>query len=137
MKPLKLRAHGKFSIEKIDNLLIVHAEGPGNIELAENYHQQMSKYVTDLAGKPWGSVNVFSQESFFTPDASENLIAGAKYAKKIGFVACAFVIKADEFKNSLKSFWEMIYRSANVEHRFFESEEEAKVWLIEKLSEYE
>jgi hypothetical protein len=133
MKPIEFRAHGKFSIEKEGNILVVNAEGPGNIELAESYHQQISEYLTELSGKPWASINIFSKESFFTPDASQNLIAGAKYAKEIGFVACAFVIKTDEYQHSLKSFWEMIYDKANVEYRFFEDEVTAKAWLKGKM----
>jgi hypothetical protein len=135
MKPAKFRAHGNFSIEREGNILIVNAEGPGNIELAEDYHRQVSEHVVQLAGKPWASINIFSKESFFTPDASKNLIEGAEYAKDIGFVACAFIVRVDEYHNSLKSFWEMIYGSAGVDYCFFEDEANAKAWLKEKLGE--
>ena len=134
MKPGEFKQHGKFSIEQEGNILIVCVEGPCNNELAENYHKHMAQHIAQLAGQPWASINIFTKEAFFTPDASENLIAGAKRAQEIGFVACAFVIKADEYQNSLKAYWENIYKKAGIDYRFFEHEAEAKLWLTHKLS---
>ena len=125
--------HGSFSINREDNILIVHAEGPGNIELAEEYHTQMKAQVAVLKDKPWATLNIFSRESFFPPDASQALIEGAKRAKDIGFVACAFIVNAEQYQNSMKSFWEMIYVCAGVTYKFFEDETEAMAWLKERL----
>ncbi|GGD48968.1 hypothetical protein [Lacimicrobium alkaliphilum] len=123
------RIHGSIRIELEGRILILHAEGPGNAELVQQYQQDVKHYRDQLRGKPWGNLVVFYNEPLLTPEGKELMYESIRRSRESGMVAVAMVLSQANSPSIVRQFWEGIYTKVGMPHVFFDSQDEARNWL--------
>ncbi|WP_088330554.1 hypothetical protein [Lacimicrobium sp. SS2-24] len=123
------RIHGSIRIELQDRVLILHAEGPGNADLIQQYQRDVQHYRDQLRGQPWGNLVIFYNEPLLTPDAKEMMYESIARSRESGMVAAAVVLSEVNSPAIVRQFWDSIYQHVGMPHEFFASQEQAKDWL--------
>ncbi len=125
--------HGTYRIKVDNNILMVNAKGPFNIETVNRYHNEVLESVEQLAesGSPWGQVIVLHEESLFTHEASNQLMESNRLRKTKGLSHCAVVLVQPVGIKLIKKQMTGIYRDAGIEMQIFEKIEAAKQWLMQ------
>ncbi len=126
---MQFAAHGSYSIERENNILLVDAQGPFNEITAKQYHQDIEIYTKQMSDSPWGSLISFRGSGVFTPDAEQNLIDTTRYRMNNGMIAVAAVITDSPFADILQMQLQRIYQTCCVQFHFFSDKDNAKRWL--------
>lgn len=114
-------------------LLLIKGAGPANIELVQEYQRQIVGFRQQIMHAPWASLVLLSGTPIVPPDARQVFVETIKQAKAMHLRATAVVFVDIEFAELTKQFWQGIYIEAGVCYAFFDTEEEARVWLQAKL----
>ena len=123
------RVHGSVSIELQDRILILHAEGPANADLIQQYQRDVKHYRELLRGEPWGNLVVFYNEPLFPPDARELMYQSIQRSRESGMAAVAVVLSDVNSPLTVRHFWDAIYTHVDMPHEFFDSQDQACEWL--------
>ena len=126
---MEYSAHGHYTIEQKDNILMVDAQGPFNEVTAEKYHQDIKQLTEKMTGEPWGSLITFRGNSVFTPDAELQLRATTQYRQKKGMIAIAVVILNSAYADIQQMQLQRIYHDCHIEFHVFTDNESATDWL--------
>lgn len=126
---MQYSAHGSYSIEKENNILLVDAQGPFNDITAKKYHQDIEIYTKKMNDRPWASLITYQGNSVFTPDAEQLLIETTHYRIANGMIAIAAVINNTPYADILQMQLQRIYQSCQIQFHFFSDPVNAKVWL--------
>ena len=126
---MQLAAHGSYTLDVTDNMLIVDARGLFNDTVVEQYQQDIRVLTKKLSGQPWGSLVTFYGSGIFTPDSEEALVKLTKYRVKHGMIANATVIIDSNNADLQQMQLRRIYQSSNVIFHVFSHIEHAKEWL--------
>lgn len=129
--------HGHFRFVVEGQLLLVEGEGPGNMEVAIQYHQQVQPFREQLKQRPWASLVKMRGMPLLPPEAKQIMAHSIIQAMRENLVATAVVLVDVEFASSARQFWSDIYQNTSLSYRFFDTEEEARAWLSIQLSESE
>ncbi len=127
--------HGKYRIELKNNVLLVEAKGPFNIEIVKQYTQEIDTVIKELR-PPWGQVVILHQDSLFTPEAEHLMYRTVEHRKKCGLVASAVIIENAKSRFVIEQQLSNIYQSSQVEYHYFEDETAGKAWVDEQLANY-
>ena len=121
--------HGIFEVKVEHNCLHVDATGPFNEELAKHYQSAIEVCIQELESGDWHQIIILRKLSLFTPQAETVLIDTLVDRKKRGLDKCAVVFIDIDGKSVVTQQLDKIYRTAGVEHQFFDSLSQAKAWL--------
>lgn len=122
--------HGEYRISLEDNLLLVEAKGPFNSEIVVNYAADMEWAVKQVVA-PWAQLIILHQEGLFTPNAEKQMYSTISARKELGLSASAIVIIGASARFAMEMQISRIYNDLQVKHQYFDSEKEAREWLIE------
>ncbi|MCP4023037.1 MAG: hypothetical protein GY729_14445 [Desulfobacteraceae bacterium] len=114
-----MKSHGIYTIELRDRILYVDATGPFNEDAVKEYQKDLTAYIKKLSQHSWALCAVFRNESLFTPDAEEEMMAVTLWRKKMGMKAVAVIFNDIKGLNILKAQMERIYNTADIHHAFF------------------
>jgi hypothetical protein len=124
--------HGIFEVKVEGNLLLVDATGPFNEELIKSYQHALERCISHLEDSTWNQVITLHQLSLFTPEAENLLIKTLLNRKSRRLVACGVIVEGTECKTLLKEQLSRCYSNAGVQHQFFRTIDEAKIWFMPK-----
>lgn len=130
-------AHGKLWVDVDGGLVVVHAEGPFNLELTDKLAHGADLIIEQMRGRPWAVLIVPRGGFLLTPDAEQSMIGNEPRYEAAGKLATAFVIPADGWSRVAKSQWQRIYADNLRPLQFFDSQSEASEWLLAELSSAE
>lgn len=126
---MQYTAHGSYSIEQQNNILLIDAQGPFNDVVTEQYHQDIILITNKMSDTPWASLISFKGNSVFTPDAEQKLIETTQYRVDKGMVAIAAVILNSAYADILQMQLQRIYQNCNIQFNFFSDVKNAQKWL--------
>lgn len=126
---MQYSAHGSYTIEQQNNILLIDAQGPFNEVTTEQYHQDIKHITKKMSGSPWASLVSFKGNSVFTPEAEHKLIETTQYRVDHGMVAVAAVILNSAYADILQMQLQRIYQSCCIQFNFFSDAEHAQNWL--------
>lgn len=127
--------HGKLHLSVEGQLLIIRGAGPANLEMVQEYQSQVISFREQIMDAPWASLVLLSETPLVPPEGKDILIQTIKQAKTMHLCATAVVFVDVEFADMVKHFWLDIYHDTGVTYQFFETEEQARSWLQDKLAE--
>ncbi len=128
---MKFSSHRKYELQIQSNILIVDSTGPFNENVVTAYNRDLKKCMDILSDSPWGQVIIMHDLSLFTPDGEKLLMDSLKTRKEKGLVASAVVCDSEYV--IVKEQIARIYRTMDVRHAFFNSKDEALVWIAGEL----
>lgn len=129
-------AHGKIGVSVEGRLLVIHGEGPANVEMAQHYRKKVLPYRKQLLGQPWASLIILNGLPLFPPEAKAYMIETVKHVTETtDIVATGVVFKDVQYENVIKPFWEEIYKEANLPHFFSGDEQTTTDWLLQRIDE--
>ena len=133
---MQYSAHGSYSIEQENNILLVDAQGPFNEVTAKKYHKDIEIYTKKMSSSPWGSIITYRGNGVFTPDAEKSLIETTHYRIENGMIAIAAVINDTAYADILQMQLQRIYQSCQIQFNFFSDANNAKTWLDSFIDEH-
>jgi len=122
--------HGTLELTIEDNMILIEAVGPWNIEYIDYLHQQLLWAVTQVDYNNYGVL--------FSPKGEAiSVEAGLEYhadfirqgntkAIALNLAHCTTSLLTENLFNKL-------YRSANIKHAFFDNAFDARLWLEKEL----
>lgn len=125
--------HGRLKLSTVGQILIIEGEGPANIEAIKDYQTRVVQYREAIMQAPWASLVLLSGVPLITADGIDLLHQIVTDAKALKLKATAIVFIDVEFENVIRQFWESIYKDVGVTYGFFDTEQDAKEWLLKIL----
>jgi len=126
---MEFKEHGVFKVNTEANLLLIDATGPFNVESVKQYNIGLESCIKQLEASPWNQIVTFHKMSIFTPEAEGLLTDTLINRRSRGLIYCAVILADVDFKPSVKEQMSRCYRSAGVEHQYFESVVKAQDWI--------
>jgi hypothetical protein len=126
--------HGTINLDIEERILFVEGSGPWNMESIIESGERVLPLLEKLAGSPWGALVILHGEPIYVPDAAEYLSMSIKKQKKQGRVATAVIVDESDSPEFAKRHISEIYDNAGEIFRFFADREEAKWWLIQRIT---
>jgi hypothetical protein len=126
-----LSAHGTLKIDIADNVIMVEAGGPWNIEYLDNLHQQLMNAAVHVDINNYGLLLALKGEAIPVDKGLEyhlNFIRqGRTRAVAVNLAECTTSLLT-------KSIFSKLYRSANIHHQFFDNSIDAQQWLALQMN---
>lgn len=132
---MNITTQGSYTIEQQDNILLVDARGPFDIEVLEKFRQEMYGVCEKFEGQSWGSLVTYYGNGVFTPEAEEALIEITKYREAKGMVANASVILNSSHADLQQMQLRRIYQSTKITFHVFSNIDSASEWLTEFVNQ--
>lgn len=126
---MQFSCHGIYEVKVEDGILFVDATGPFNEELINSYRQAIEKCIQIVEAHSWNQIIVLHDMSLFTPEAELALTESLINRKSRKLNASAVVFVDIEGEIIIKQQMSKAYNTAKVQHEYFTSIEEAKIWL--------
>lgn len=126
---MKLAQYDQYTIELVENILLVDAKGPFGTDVTEQYVQDMYNACELFNHKPWGLLATFYGNRIFTPDAELALTELTKYRVKRGMIANASVILNSNAGDLQQMQLHRIYQDYKLTFHVFSNIESARSWL--------
>ncbi|MEP1447626.1 MAG: hypothetical protein ABJK37_16085 [Paraglaciecola sp.] len=133
MTSSRFPAHGSLRLSIEGQLLIIEGSGPANLEMVQEYQQQVVGLRKKLMHAPWVSLALLSGTPLVSPEAKELFVQVIKQAKTMNLRATAVVLIEMESVELVRQFWREIYIDAGLKFNFFEAEKDAREWLTSVL----
>lgn len=122
--------HGQCEIEVEDDLMVLTAFGPWNIEFFHAFHAAL---IDKASAITHGQHVVLLKPKGQAITTRECLDLHCNFLKHIKAVAIAVDLSGCETKPITKALLENIYKRAGVKFYIFENESLARAWLKEEL----
>ena len=121
---------GMLEITIEDNIIVITAEGPWNIEYLDNLHQKLLRAITQ--------VDLSNYAILITPKGEAiSVEAGLEYHLKFirqGSTKAVALNLADCTTLQLTEYlFTKIYQAAGIKHAFFDNVFDARLWLEKEL----
>lgn len=124
-------AHGKCHYTVDDNIIVVDAVGPWNLEFFQQMHRELSEIILrDVDFNNFAMLLILRGDSFATQDGLEYHLKLVKHGPT---KALAINSAPSNAASITQSIFKKIYDKANLENEQFDSTEAAKAWLRTKL----
>ncbi len=127
-----MKPHGTYTIGLVEKVLMVDAVGPFNDDAVKEYSRDLNDFIEKLSPNPWALCAIFTNESLFTPEAEAALTAVTQWRKEKGMNLVTIVFNDIKELTILQSQMERIYKTANIQHAFFNKKNDAVSWLTKK-----
>ena len=122
--------HGTLKFEIEDNIILIEAQGPWNIEYLDYLHQKMTWAVMQVDRNNYGVLLTPKGEAISVEAGLEyhsNFVRqGSTKAVALNLAHCTTALLTE-------NLFTKIYRGANVKHAFFDNALDARVWLEAEL----
>ena len=131
---MTFNAHGKFTIDAEQNIIIVDAEGPYNDELVNAYEARFQAVMGEVCSqyKEWSQIICMHNESIMTPEAETELIELNRIKREKGLTHGAIVLIDIEHPIVLKAQLKYVCDECNIIVEFFDNKGDAKAWLLKE-----
>lgn len=126
--------HGELNLSIDGQLLVIEGSGPANLEMVLNYQRSVIGYREQIMHAPWASLVLLHGTPLFPPEAKTILAETIKSAKAMHLQATAVVLTDVDYAEVVKGFWTEIYQEVDVKYQFFQSEQQARIWLADILA---
>lgn len=126
---MQFESHGIYKIEIINNQLRVDATGPFNGELGKQYKADITACIKHLSKGAWNQIITLHETSLCTPESEVALISSLKERMAHGLYACALVLPDGDCKHAVEAQFSRIYTTVKLNHRHFDTIDEAANWL--------
>ena len=127
----KFSVHGHCQITVEQNIIIVEAEGPWNIEFFHQLHLDLRKTAQSTDYNSFSILLVLAGEGLSVEEAIDFHV---EFLIKSSVKAIAINLKDCITPASTKAFCQKIYFAADIEHKFFDDNATAIKWLNEKMT---
>ena len=125
-----MKEHGQFVVSKAGQVLLFAGRGPWNDASLRKGSLEMSSTIAKIdKTHPWAQVSLLFGDSLLIPSAHKKFIQSTKGRKELGLCALAIVIKDSAIGSLIKNQLSEAYVQAEIEHAFFDSIEDALLWL--------
>ena len=125
-----MKEHGHFVVSKAGQVLLFAGRGPWNDASLHKGSLEMSSIIAEIdKTNPWAQVSLLFGDSLLIPSAYKKFIQRTKGRKELGLCALAIVIKDSAISSLIKNQLSEAYVQAEINHAFFDSSEEALLWL--------
>ncbi len=122
--------HGTLKLAIEENIILLEAQGPWNIEYIEYLHQELSKAVTQVDHNNYGVLFTPKGEAISVEEGLEYhlrfLRRGNTQAISLNLAHCTTSLLTENLFTKL-------YRAAGIEHAFFDNAFDARLWLEQIL----
>ncbi|MCJ8338649.1 MAG: hypothetical protein MJK10_09275 [Pseudomonadales bacterium] len=78
---------------------------------------------------PWAQIIIMHQDRSFTPDAEKLMFKSVRCRKMSGLYTSAIVLIENTARFAIEYQVSEIYRSSDIAHSYFDTEQQARVWL--------
>ena len=129
----QFKEHGTLDIIVQGQILRIEGTGPWNLESLQLSGHVARPKVEPLLGKPWAVLVVLHGQAIYVPEASAALVDIVIEDKRHGRVASALVVADCDSPHFSELHISEIYNRAGEDFAFFENEESAREWLLNKL----
>ncbi|MFT4937951.1 MAG: hypothetical protein ACI88A_000973 [Paraglaciecola sp.] len=131
-----MKEHGRFIVAQAGQLLLFAGEGPWNDDTLRRGSREMGAVIRAIdKTKPWAQLSLLYGDSLMIPSAFKNFIKGTSERKVLGLSALAIVIKDSAITSLIKNQLREAYQQPEIEHAFFDCNEDALLWLKEQAFE--
>lgn len=123
--------HGHCTMKVLNNLVIVDATGPWNIEFLDILHKQLAENVEKVSHSNYGVLLSVHGEAVAGEDVVQAHIAGLRHGE-----ASALAINLQHCKTCAisRAMLSRVYSACGLNFAFFHTEEEGMLWLTEQLA---
>lgn len=122
--------HGTLQLAIVDNIILLEAQGPWNIEFIDYLHQQLFSAVEQVKHRNYGVLFSPKGEAISVEAGLEYhlnfLRQGNTQAIALNLAHCTTPLLTE-------SLFSKLYRAANIKHAFFDQAPDAKLWLEAEL----
>lgn len=132
---MKLAQYDQYTIDLVDNILLVDAKGPFDSKATQQYVQDMHNACELFNNKPWGLLATFYGSRVFTPDAEIALTDLTKYRVERGMIANASVIMNSNAGDTQQMQLRRIYQTCQLTFHVFSNIESARSWLQDYVAD--
>ena len=130
-------AHGSIEFALNGQIMEIEGTGPWNLEQMEESGSAAAPILQKLLDTPWAVLATFHGETFYTEDASTQLIEWLRLEKQRGRVATALILTHASVPELAKWHLSQIYVKAGETVKIFTHKGEALSWLKQKIAEYQ
>ena len=123
--------HGHVDITIEDNLFIIRANGPWNVEFFHQLHKELIIHFFHLKSLPYGTLFIPSGETLAT---KEGLKVHSDFLSMAVPTPIAVVTSELKHKRLAIAQCTSVYEPANLLYGFFETFDEAREWLQRQLA---
>jgi hypothetical protein len=123
----KFPVHGRCQITVNNNIIIIDALGPWNLEFFEILHSNLQQTVQDsFKNKIYGIVVILKGETLAT---QEGLNYHLSQVKQGNAKAIAINMIHSSFALTTQIQFEAVYNKAGLKNKFFRNTSSAKLWI--------
>lgn len=126
--------HGTLDIQADGQILRIEGTGPWNLESLNKSGEVALPIVQPLLGKPWVVLAILHGQAIYVPDAADALVDIVREDKRKGRIASALVLTGSDSPTFSENHISEIYNRAGEDFAFFEEQQSAKSWLLNKLT---
>jgi len=123
--------HGTLTLTIEDNVILIEALGPWNIEYIDNLHRQLSWAVTQVNPLNFGVLLTPKGEAI---SVEAGLEYHADFIRQGNTKAIALNLAHCTTPLLTENLFCKLYRAANIKHAFFDNAFDARVWLDKQLN---
>lgn len=127
--------HGEYRLDVDDRIVRTVSADAMNDEAIAQFGRDMAAVFEGFAGRPFGYYCVYGPGVLLTPDAIEQARPNILNRHAKGGVATAVNFSQSDHPTIIRAQIAEIYREMDVVWREFETYDEAKAWLLEKIAE--
>ncbi len=130
-KKLNFAIHGKCNIEIDNNIIVLHAEGPWNMEFFQQLHLDLIQASKQVIHAPYAILLQPIGEAIPVNEVIDFHINFIKQGK-----ATAVAVNLEYCHSSFmtQQMCERVYSTAGIKHAFFNSRASALSWLKQQLA---
>ncbi|MGB1263808.1 MAG: hypothetical protein ACPG52_12925 [Cognaticolwellia sp.] len=122
--------HGTLKMDVEDNIILIDAQGPWNIEYLDHLHQKMAQAVLQVDRNNYGVLLTPKGEAI---SVEAGLEYHANFVRQGSTKAVALNLAHCTTSLLTENLFSKIYRAANMKHAFFDNALDARCWLENEL----
>ena len=120
------REHGVYTLETLpNNILVTDAIGPWNLELVQQYHNEVVKIVEGFNGAQWHNVAILRSETLFIPEVADYLKVQSQWRESSNVVSETVILKDSMSRFTSQEQIRVLFKGSPVPLFFAESIDEA------------
>ena len=123
------KQHGEFSLMMNQDVVLINAVGPWNLECIEQFGIDYATSVYSAKTTRWADIIMLQGESLLIPEAEKDLQVRIARAVETGLGHVAVVMCKSEVKTTAKLQMKRLYRNLPAELAFFDTLNEAIDWV--------
>ncbi|NQZ80319.1 MAG: hypothetical protein HRT52_04815 [Colwellia sp.] len=127
----KFAIHGQYKLSTSDNIIVIEAEGPWNLEFFQQMHDDFRAAYHQLDKNNYAILFIPHGE---TIAISEALTLHESFVLQGNAKGIAINLQYSSTPLSGESMFRQVYEKTGLKHAFFDNTKDAKSWLEQLLS---